>query len=112
MWRNFRGHTVISAEGKAWKEQAAWAARAAGVRPLQGDVAVDVTLHPKLTKNGKASKARLDLDNVLKGALDCLNGVAFADDRQVVRIAACVGYPMPDGGLSILVSPNLGTTHE
>ena len=106
MWRNFRGKTVISAEGRNWKQHAAWAARSAGMRPLSGPVAVDVTLHPKMRKNGTASKARLDLDNVLKGALDCLNGVAFVDDRQVVRIAAKIGYPMPEGGLSVLIEPH------
>jgi len=41
-----------------------------------------------------------------------LNGVAFVDDRQVVRIAAKIGYPMPEGGLSILVSPNVGIPNE
>lgn len=34
------------------------------------------------------SKLRGDLDNYLKLAFDALNGVAFDDDKQVVKITA------------------------
>jgi Holliday junction resolvase RusA-like endonuclease len=34
------------------------------------------------------SKLRGDLDNMVKTALDALNGKAWADDRQVVKISA------------------------
>lgn len=34
------------------------------------------------------SKLRGDLDNYLKLAMDALNGVAFTDDRMVVKITA------------------------
>lgn len=36
----------------------------------------------------EASKLRGDLDNYLKTCLDSLNGIAWDDDRQVVKITA------------------------
>jgi len=33
-----------------------------------------------------------DIDNLVKFALDCLNGVAWNDDSQVVKIRAMKGY--------------------
>lgn len=41
-WRTFRGRMVVSAEAKAYKEQAGWLARAAGAELLTGDVALTV----------------------------------------------------------------------
>lgn len=33
----------------------------------------------------RASRQVVDLDNLLKHLLDCLNGIAFVDDKQVTR---------------------------
>lgn len=33
--------------------------------------------------------ARMDMDNCIKITLDALNGVAYVDDSQVVRLQAC-----------------------
>lgn len=60
----------------------------------EGPVAVRVAYVRPLAKSnpkrwlGRADTSRPDLDNVAKLALDALNGVAFADDRQVVRLEA------------------------
>ncbi len=108
LWRNVRGRQVLSAEARRWKEQAGWAARAVGLRCLDGPVAVAITLHPRLTARGRVSQTRLDLDNPIKAALDALNGIAWTDDRQVTRIVAEVGHPLPDGGLTVFVSPHTG----
>lgn len=102
-YRNFRGRIVMSAEGRAWKQEASWKAKAAGIKPIKGDVWVSMTLHPKTTKTGAASKTRIDLDSIFKLALDALNGVAYQDDKQVCRIVAEIGEPMNGGGLSIMV---------
>lgn len=37
-----------------------------------------------------------DVDNVIKGILDALNGVAFEDDRQIVQIACEKWYDITD----------------
>lgn len=79
-WRNFRGRMVVSAEAKAYKEQVAWIARAAGVEMLTGDVSVTMRVY-RQAKRG-------DLDNSLKVSLDSLIGIAYADDSQIVRIVA------------------------
>lgn len=104
MWRNFRGRMVLSAEGRAYKAESAWTCRAGGIKPLNGDVELIVMLHPRLTEKGSASKVRLDLDNILKVSCDLLNGVGYADDKQIVRIIAEVGKAIEGGGLSIGVS--------
>lgn len=102
-YRNFRGRMVMSAEGRAWKTNAAWAAKAAKWKPIVGPVRVHLVLHPKLTKGGEASKTRMDLDGIFKLALDALNGIAYHDDKQIIHIIAEVGYPADGGGLSVSV---------
>ena len=107
MWRNFRGRMVLSAEGNAYKVTVAWLAKTHKVKVLDGDVAITVILHPRRKKDGTASKSRLDIDNVLKCALDSLNGIAYIDDKQVVMLHATIGEPVPDGGLSVLVEKHI-----
>lgn len=58
-----------------------------------------------------APQVKPDLDNVVKIALDALNGVAFEDDKQVIRLDASKVYPegIPaawarDGYLQIVVT--------
>lgn len=103
-WRVMNGRAVRSAEADSYKRQAGWIAKAAGVRVTTDPVHVALTLHPKATKSGAASRVRLDLDNCIKVCLDALNGVAYRDDRQVVKISAEIGPPMDDGGLSVMVT--------
>ncbi len=101
MYRNFNGRMVLSAEGKAYKTTAGWLAKQAKIHLLDGDVEFTVILHPKLNKDGSASKTRLDLDNCLKCAQDSLNGIAWRDDSQIVKIYAEVGQPRKGGGLTV-----------
>ena len=100
-----RAQTYVSAEAKAYKQHAAWLAKAAGVRMTDSDVSVAYVLHPKLTVKGEASKVRCDLDNVLKVLGDAMNGVAWVDDKQIVEIHARIGEPVKDGAISILIEP-------
>lgn len=79
-WRNFRGRMVVSAEAKAYKEQVAWIARAAGMELLTGDVSVTMKVY-RPAKRG-------DIDNAAKILLDSLNGIAYSDDSQIVEIHA------------------------
>lgn len=103
-WRTFRGRTVRSSEADAYKDGVRRIAWQAGLMALTDPVEVRVTLHPKLTKRGAASRTRMDLDNCIKVTLDALNGVAYRDDSQVVRLVAEVGPAIQDGGLSVSVT--------
>lgn len=69
----------------------AWVKRF-GATGLSGALAVSVTAHspaPKSWPNrllGSAWTTRVDCDNVAKLCLDSLNGVAWADDAQIIRL--------------------------
>lgn len=86
-WRVFRGHPVTSAEARQYKLLVARHAFDCGLRPLEGDVELELLFfRPAL---------RGDLDNRLKVVLDTLsaskempNGIAYRDDAQVKRIIA------------------------
>lgn len=101
IWRNAGGRQYKPAAVVAWMASSAMLAKAAGIRPLPGGVHVSVTLHPRLTKAGKASAARIDLDNAIKATIDALQGVAFLNDKQVVRLTAEVGQAVTHGGLTV-----------
>lgn len=105
LWRHERGGHRLSAEAIAWKRQAQWIAQAAGCRLLVGNVAVTLVLHPRLTKAGKASQTRIDVDAPIKLGLDSLQGIAYTDDKQVVAVSCRVGQPCPNGGLTVSVWP-------
>ena len=104
LWRNAKGRTIVSPEALAWKQESRLRAQAAGVRPLSGPVSIEMVLHPRLTAKGRASQTRLDVDAPIKPLLDALHGVAYANDKQVVRVSSAIGAPIPDGGLSISIS--------
>lgn len=77
-WRTFRNRTVVSDEARRYKnlvkvELARW--------PLLAGPVVLVAHLYRPQKSG-------DLDNRLKVLGDALNGVAWADDSQVVEIHA------------------------
>jgi Holliday junction resolvase RusA-like endonuclease len=64
-----------------YKEQVGWAAKACGVRqPMSGDLVVHAIayLMPRTPEP--------DVDNLGKSMLDGLNGIAWVDDRQVMKL--------------------------
>ena len=79
-WRVWKGRILVSAKSRAYKLAAQIRAASMGVRPLQGELSV--TLHfYRPQKSG-------DLDGRLKVLFDCMNGVLWVDDAQVVEIHA------------------------
>jgi crossover junction endodeoxyribonuclease RusA len=106
-WRHVvigrRARTLVSREALQYREAVRAAVAESTVRPLAGDLDVSLTLHPKLTTTGRAYKRRIDLDNCCKVALDSLQGLAFADDAQVVELHARVGDARDGGGLTVRV---------
>lgn len=99
-WRMARGHIVVSTEAKKYKKHVA--AAALGVPIFRGFVHVTVEYHPRRTQDGKDAR-RFDLDNVIKVVLDSMNGIAYADDHQVLRLSAWIGESVPAGGLTVTI---------
>lgn len=92
-----RAQTYVSAEGKAYREDVAWRARALGVQPIAGRVALTVRLYPHRPQDWKRRQRKdpetwddtvqcIDLGNCEKVLSDALNGVAWIDDKQHRRI--------------------------
>lgn len=101
-WRIWRNRAVRSAEAAAYKETVRRIAQEAGAMPSEGFVAVRLRLIPKANKDGGASKTVIDLDNALKVTLDALQGIAYANDKQVRRIVAeYAAKPEQGGGLAV-----------
>lgn len=66
---------------RAWESKVSLLARSAANRswlPEKGPVAVAIDVH--------GYSKRADLDNAAKAILDGMNGIVFADDRQVVDL--------------------------
>lgn len=98
-WRIFGGRVVKSAEARSYRAEVQIKAR--DVTPLDGPVSVHIALCPEMTAKGVASKTRLDLDNCLKVALDALQGIAFNNDKQVVKLVAELGPAQVGGALMV-----------
>lgn len=64
----------------AYKEQIGWEAKAAGVRLSHGPFQVSAKLFID------CSKPDMDVDNLGKAIMDGMNGIAWHDDRQVIRL--------------------------
>lgn len=67
-----------------YREAVAWAAKSAGVKPIPKGQPVEVEITICMNQRGNYG----DLDNYQKTILDALNGIAWADDRQVEVITA------------------------
>lgn len=102
-WRNFKGRMVVSKESVAYKARVAMICRMVGLPLLVGPVSVSLLIHPRLTKKGVASRVKQDIDNQIKVIFDGLNGVAWVDDSQVVKLQAEFADPIDGGGVSISV---------
>lgn len=73
-WRRVGPKTLISREGRRFRARVVAILAAMRVRPLAGDLAVEVEVYPP-------DRRRRDIDNVQKALLDALaHGGAYADD--------------------------------
>lgn len=98
------GHAYTPTKTKEYEEAIKWAYKAAGGKLNGGYVAVNISAFygiPKATtkkdreliERGLIKPAvKPDIDNVIKAVLDGLNGVAYSDDKQVVRVFAAKYY--------------------
>lgn len=75
------GRRFMTKEGRYAKDGMAKEARLQyRAKPLQCPIGVDIDFF--IPNN------RSDLDNLLKGTLDCLTGIVWDDDKQIIEIMA------------------------
>lgn len=81
------GHAYIPERSRQWRQVVRKAAVEAmcGREPMTGEVVLVVDVYRRFKPTARNFG---DADNHLKAVADALNGIAFADDSQVVRIVA------------------------
>lgn len=90
-WRHYRGRTLLSRQGRAFRTTVCSILAAQGVTPLDGPLVVQIAIHPP-------DRRRRDIDNVLKSLLDALqHGGAYKDDAQIVRLTIEKFQPVAGG---------------
>ncbi len=94
-YRSVGPRTLISREGRAYREQVCAILVAAGTETLTGPLALQVEVYPP-------DRRSRDLDNTLKALLDALEkGGAYRNDSQIVRLVAEKREPV-EGGRTIV----------
>jgi len=87
------------------------AAKNAGIVVFDGAVAVGITFRFERPKSHKRLKDKApefppaDLDNLIKGVLDAMAGIAYHNDRQVVRFDRMDRLYAERGGTVITIGP-------
>lgn len=77
----YRGRRFLTKEGKGTKEAMGYEAKSQfRGKPLKCVIGLDIDFY--------VPNMRSDLDNLLKATLDCLTGIIWEDDRQVIEILA------------------------
>ncbi len=90
-WRRVGPRTHISREGRRFRIEVMAILAARGVRPVAGQLAVNVVVHPPDSR-------RRDVDNLHKALLDALeHGGAYVDDSQIVRLSIEKREPVQGG---------------
>lgn len=87
--------TLISREGRRFRQSVVAILAAMSIEPMSGPLDVDVQVFPP-------DNRRRDVDNVQKALLDALeHGGAYGDDSQIVRLTIEKGEPV-DGGKTLV----------
>jgi len=112
-WRKTNtGKVYKSTEAVNYKKAAIATAMESQIKPSAWlpycDIELCIVVYPKQNKDGKQSKRVLDLDNCLKVAIDTLQGLAYVDDKQVVKICAEYGAAKVGGGMLVKVMEKVG----
>ena len=86
------GHTYTPKQTTDYERQIKNAFRAAGGEKIENDgVIIEIDVYYKKTAADKKKTSptkKPDIDNICKIVLDGLNGVAYADDKQVISLTA------------------------
>jgi len=95
-YRRVGPRTLISREGRRYRERIGAILRALRVRPLDGDLVLAVDLYPPDAR-------RRDLDNAMKAFLDALQyGGAYRDDAQIKEMHTHMREPLAPWGKAIV----------
>jgi crossover junction endodeoxyribonuclease RusA len=89
--------TLISREGRRFRERVLMLLAARDIQPLLGLLVVEVAVYPPDSR-------RRDIDNVQKALLDALqHGGVYADDSQIVRLTIEKRPPVPGGKTLVFI---------
>ena len=79
-YRRVGPRTLISREGRAFREKVCADLAASGIDPLSGRLHIQIEVFPP-------DRRRRDIDNIQKALLDALeHGGAYHDDSQIVKL--------------------------
>lgn len=95
-WRKYNNIMVISKKGIEYKKYVKF--MYCKIKPVNDDIKLEITILPKLTKEGIASKILIDIDNGFKCILDSLIGIVYYDDKQVKELHIKYGKAIKGGG--------------
>lgn len=82
------GHAYTPSKTAKYESHIKFAAKCVCQRPFEGPVEVRLVFNFLKAKSSKLNHVtkRPDIDNLTKGVLDALNGVAFIDDAQIIKL--------------------------
>ena len=99
-YRRVGPRTLISREGRAYRERVAFLLTILGVRPVRGPIHMRIDVYPP-------DNRRRDLDNLQKSLWDSLqHGGAYHDDSQVVRFEVERREVVPGGKVIVSIEEN------
>ena len=96
-YRRVGPRTLISRQGRRYREQVCAILRSLRVRPIEGRLEVWIDAHPP-------DRRRRDADNLLKSCLDSLqHGGLYRDDSQIKRLHVAMKPPVAGGKILVRV---------
>lgn len=91
LYRRVGPRTLISREGRRFRERVCLLLAAAGVRRLNGPLCVEILVYPP-------DRRRRDVDNLQKALLDALqHGGAYRDDSEIKKLTIEMCRPVAGG---------------
>ena len=98
-WRHFRGRTLISREGRAYRQQVMTQCQGfSGQPPRDGRLALAMDAFPP-------DRRRRDLDNIQKSALDSMQHAGiYEDDSLIELLVTRRRMPIPGGQLVVRIA--------
>lgn len=98
-WRRVGCRTLISREGRRFRDRVVAILTARRPTLMTGPLKVEIDVYPP-------DNRRRDLDNVQKALLDALqHGGVYTDDSQIVDLHARKGDPKPAGMVRVTIRP-------